>query len=211
MLLNLFTFKLRLPPGPRSNFCERDGGCQRWRVTQSCPSASRAAVRSVAGHCLHSATGDGSDICGSRYTVTHAFARSRCGRDLCLRCTAELRASQAGYAEAVRNDDSRVIVFSKTDERPRLVRINVYYTTGTITTCTTHSTKATTHMLRRQCSYDEIWKRGWLPGESARMGRLGHRPVPPEWSILCAMCAVGKRKQAHIAHRLACVIRDPDA
>ena len=91
------------------------------------------------------------------------------------------------------------------------VRINVHYTTGTIATCTTHSTKATTHMLRRPCSYDEIWKRGWLPGESARMGRLGHRPVPPEWSILCAMCAVGKRKQAHIAHRLACVIRDPDA
>jgi hypothetical protein len=122
---------------------------------QGGPSASRARVP-LAGRCWHSAVGN-SEICDSHCTGTqHAVSCSHCGQDWCLRCAAKVLASQAGYVEVAHDDVSRVIIFSKTDERQRIVRINVYYTTGTIGTCIAHPTKGKTQMFRRLCSYDEI-------------------------------------------------------
>ena len=121
---------------------------------QGGPSASRARVP-LAGRCLHSAVGD-SEICDSHCTGTQHAVSCCCERDLCLRCAAKVLASQAGYVEVAHDDVSRVIIFSKTDERQRIVRINVYYTTGTIGTCIAHPTKGKTQMFRRLCSYDEI-------------------------------------------------------
>ncbi|KAK3259042.1 hypothetical protein CYMTET_31939 [Cymbomonas tetramitiformis] len=58
-------------------------------------------------------------------------------------------ARRHGLDEIQFNERSRVIAFS---DRARTVRINVYYTTGTVGTCVSHPKQGSTQMFRRSCT-----------------------------------------------------------
>eukprot|EP00854_Cymbomonas_tetramitiformis_P025167 gene25167-30715_t len=58
-------------------------------------------------------------------------------------------ARRHGLDEIQFNERSRVIAFS---DRARTVRINVYYTTGTVGTCVGHPKQGPTQMFRRSCT-----------------------------------------------------------
>lgn len=58
-------------------------------------------------------------------------------------------ANLEGYREAYFNEVSRVISFAKPGERLHRIRINVYYTTGTVGTCINHPRMGRTQLFRR--------------------------------------------------------------
>ena len=55
----------------------------------------------------------------------------------------------AGLYEIYYNEQSRVVSFASTDDHSSPVRVNVYYTTGTVGTCLTHPRQGKTQLFRR--------------------------------------------------------------
>lgn len=68
-------------------------------------------------------------------------------------------AKAAGFTKMEHQPATRMISFAKGDkEKGDWVRINVYYTTGTVATCLNHPEKGRTQLFRRDCSYRELEK-----------------------------------------------------
>ena len=64
----------------------------------------------------------------------------------------------AGLYEIYYNEQSRVISFAATDDHSSPVRVNVYYTTGTVGTCLTHPHQGKTQLFRRNVDLSMLAK-----------------------------------------------------
>lgn len=65
-------------------------------------------------------------------------------------------AESEGYSESYFNENSKVISFCKPGDTTERVRINVYYTTGTVATCINHPKQGRTQLFRRNVSLEQL-------------------------------------------------------
>ena len=61
-----------------------------------------------------------------------------------------------GFKEAYFNERSKVISFTKPGEKIHCVKINVYYTTGTVGTCVDHPVQGRTQLFRRNVDLEQL-------------------------------------------------------
>ena len=73
-----------------------------------------------------------------------------------IRAMARCKLSHLGLHEVQHNEVSRVIAFTRGDGDGGTIRINVYYTTGTVSTSLDHPRQGKTQMFRRDCGLREV-------------------------------------------------------
>lgn len=95
-------------------------------------------------------------------------------------------AARFSYEEIQWNETSRVISFRNDSDQQGNIRINVYYTTGTVATCLHHPYKGKTQLFRRNQTSDSLQAIFSNPSaNSYRIWILLLDSNKTEWSTTC--------------------------